>query len=190
MHYKLCRLSLKIFFKIFCGLEVAGAENFPPAGTPFLFCSNHDTYFDPPVLAAACPHEIGFMAKEELFKNKLFGALIASLGAIPLKRGANDMRATRLALKILKEKPLVVFPQGTRGRSLDEFSVGVGFLARKAAVPVVAAHIHGADKILPKGKKIFRPGKIKVAIGKVDNINREDDYAAIAAKIMARIKNL
>jgi 1-acyl-sn-glycerol-3-phosphate acyltransferase len=190
MHYRVTVFFLWLIFKIFGRIEYQGRENFPPQGTPFLFCSNHDTYLDPPILAVTCRHRLGFLAKEELFTNKFFGFLIYSLGAIPLDRNAGDVRAIRTALKILKTKPMVVFPQGTRGRTLYEYDAGAGFLAKKANVPVIAAHIYGAENILPKGKKFLSFSKIRVVVGKVDNIVPADTYEEISAKIMAKIRSL
>ena len=155
-----------------------------------MFCSNHDTYLDPPILAVTCRHRLGFLAKEELFGNKLFGFIIHSLGAIPLDRNSGDVHAIRTALKILKTKPMVVFPQGTRGRTLYEYDAGAGFLAKKANVPVIAARIYGAENILPKGKKFLSFAKLRVVVGKVDNILPKDTYEEISAKIMAKIRSL
>jgi len=191
MHYRIVVFFLWLIFKIFGRIEYKGRENFPPQGTPFLFCSNHDTYLDPPILAVTCRHRLGFLAKEELFGNKIFGFIIHSLGAIPLDRNAGDVRAIRAALKILKtNRPMVVFPQGTRGRTLYEYDAGAGFLAKKANVPVIAAHIYGAENILPKGKKFLSFSKIRVVVGKVDNIFPADTYEEISAKIMAKIRSL
>ena len=190
MHYRLVCLGTKAFLKIFCQFEVVGRENFPSRGQPFIFASNHVSYLDPPILAVISPHKLGFLAKEELFKNKIFGFIIRSLGAIPLDRDATDVRAVRAALKILKTKPLAVFPQGTRGRTLDEFTNGVGFLCKKTQVPVIVARIHGAQNVLPPNAKFFRPAKIKVVIDQVRDIKPDDDYKQITAKIMAKIKSL
>ncbi len=113
------------------------------------------------------------------------------MGAIPLDRKSGDISAVRRALRILKSnKPLVVFPQGTRGKSLDDYTDGVGFIAQKAKVPVYVARIHGAETVFPRGAKFFKFGRIKIVIDKVTDINADDDYHQTSAKIMAKIKSL
>ena len=181
----LARLLLKLFFKI----EAEGKEVFP-ANTPFILASNHFSNFDPPALSVCCPRQIGFLAKEELFKNKLFGACLRALGVIPLNREKAGLRTIRLCLERLKFGGLLVFPQGTRGRSLDNALSGVGFLCKKAEVPVVAARIYGTDKVFPKGAKFPRRGRIKVVFSKVDDIEAGDSYREVTLKVVNKIKSL
>jgi len=107
-----------------------------------------------------------------------------------LRRYRTDIRAMRLALNILKEKPLLVFPQGTRSRDLDESLAGVGFLAKKAGVPVVAARIEGTDKILPPGRKLPRFYQLRVVFGRVANIEKTDSYRQITARVVATVQTL
>jgi len=141
-------------------------------------------------LAVSCPYKITFLAKEELFDNKLFALYLKDVGAIPLKREKSDIKTLRLALKTLKTKALLIFPQGTRGAGFDRVNSGVGFLCKKAAVPVIAARIYGTDKVFPKGAKFPRRGKIKVIFSKVQTIDQEDTYQDISRKVMEVIKNL
>jgi 1-acyl-sn-glycerol-3-phosphate acyltransferase len=181
---------LSIFlFKWFFKFEVEGKELFPK-NTPFILASNHLSNLDPVVLGAACPHKLNFLAKEELFRNKLFAFILRRVGAIPLKRGQTDVKMMRIALRILQEKPLVVFPQGTRGANYDNFKAGVGFLYKKTHLPIVAAKIYGTDKVLPREAKFVRRGEIKVIFDKVVGIDNNESYQDTALKVINKIKNL
>lgn len=100
------------------------------------------------------------------------------------------MGVMRLSLSILKNKPLLIFPQGTRANSYDSFKEGVGFLYQKSKVPIIAAKVYGTDKILPKSTKFLRFGKIKVIYAKVEGIEEKDTREIIAAKVVSTIKNL
>jgi len=191
MRYSITCFLARLIAKIFGDLKVEYRTKLPPKGQAFIYAANHMTHLDPPLLAATCPHQLGFLAKEELFENKIFGGLISAMGAIPLDRKSGDVGALRTALKMLKNnKPLVMFPQGTRGKSLDDYTDGVGFIAKKSKAPVYVAHIHGAESIFPKGAKFFRFGKIRIVIDKVSDIDEADDYHQIAVKVMAKIKSL
>lgn len=189
MLYRSSTFLVYWFLKLFFGLSIIGRDAIPCKGS-FILASNHLSNFDPPLLAASCPRQIGFLAKEELFHNRSFRFYLHRVGAIPLQREKADITAIRLALRILKQKPLLVFPQGTRGADFNQSRAGVGFLAKKAGVPVVAAKIRGTDKALPKGAKRFRRVKISVSFARVNSITPEDTYEIATAKVLATIQSL
>lgn len=189
MFYRLSRAIVYSIFRVFFKIDVEGKDKIP-LNKPFLLASNHFSNLDPPLLAACCPSKVGFLAKEELFNNKLFGACIKALGAIPLNREKAGIGVMRLCLKMLLTKSLLIFPQGTRGGSLDDPFSGVGFLCKKAKVSVVAARIHRTDKTCSKGLKFLCRGKIKVVFSPVDNIEDADSYEEITLKVVNRIKSL
>jgi len=189
MFYDLVKNLFYIIFKLFFRFTVKGAELLPSKG-PFIVACNHLSHFDPPVVAAAYPYRLNFMAKEELFRNKLFGFIISNLNVFSLDRNTADLKSIRMALDILKHKPLVIFPQGTRGASFDSVSAGVGFLYRKSKVPIIAAKIKGTDKILPKGAKFPHSGTIEISFAKVNNIEEGDSRQEIVSKVMDIIRKL
>jgi 1-acyl-sn-glycerol-3-phosphate acyltransferase len=189
MLYRLSTALVFCFFKLFFAIEVKGKQVFP-VHRPFILASNHLSNLDPPVLASCCPYKVSFLAKEELFRNKLFALYLKDVGAIPLKRYRADIKIMRLTLDILKKKPLLIFPQGTRDASFNEANAGVGFLYKKAKAPIIAAKIQGTDLILPKGANFFRKGKIKVIFDRVNNIKESDTYSDITLKVMNKIRSL
>jgi 1-acyl-sn-glycerol-3-phosphate acyltransferase len=108
------------------------------------------------------------MAKEELFRVPVFGALIRSLDAFPVKRGAADMEAIRLTLRLLEEdRALLVFPEGTRGdgRTLLPFNRGVAMLAKRSGAAVLPAGIVGTHKKMPRGRWFPWLGRTTVTYG-------------------------
>jgi len=189
MLYRISTTLVYIFLKLFFNLEIKGKESFPK-NSHFILASNHLSNLDPPVLAASCPCKVSFLAKEELFNNRIASFYLKDVGAIPLKRDGSDIVAVRIALRIVKDKSLIIFPQGTRGVSIDSVNSGVGFICKKAKVPVIAARIYGTGKVLPKNAKFFRKGKIKVIFSRVKNIGDDDTSESITRKVMETIKNL
>jgi 1-acyl-sn-glycerol-3-phosphate acyltransferase len=150
------------------GLKIIGQENIPREG-PVILAPNHVSFFDPPVVSCGSPRCVAFLAKEELFKPPVFGPLIRSLNAFPVKRGAGDTSAVRLALEKLAEGHcLIMFPEGTRGdgRTLGAMQSGVAMLAKKSGAQVVPVGVYGTHKILPKGKKLPGFSRLRVAYGK------------------------
>ena len=117
MGYKIVRAILDFFFFIVFRLHVEGRENVPEKGA-IIVAPNHKSYWDPPMIGVAFKTRIvHFMAKEELFKNPVFGWVIRQLGTFPVRRGVTDRAAIRQAVKVLKDGyPLGIFPEGTRIR--------------------------------------------------------------------------
>lgn len=189
MIYEICKAICFLAISCFARIEVKGREVFPKKG-PFILASNHISNFDPEVVGMLCPRPLYYLAKEELFKNKLLAAILNKINVIPLKRNHGDLHVLRLSLKILEEKPLLIFPQGTRSTNYDSVKEGVGFLYAKSRAPIIAAKVYGTDKILPKGAKFPRFGKIKVIYAKVEGLKEADSREEVSAKVIETIKSL
>ena len=126
MLYGFLKVFFFFLFKLWLRLEVRGTEHIPARGPVVLAC-NHLSLLDPPVLGEAATRRIHCMAKEELFHNPIFGYIIRSLGAFPVRRGAADRNAIKHGMELLKRGEVVaVFPEGTRSKT--------GALGRVAAV--------------------------------------------------------
>lgn len=154
------------FFRLGGGFAVRGANRVPRSGG-LIVAANHVSNLDPPALACSLPRRLTFMAKEELFKG-LFGSLIGSLGAFPIRRGVGDMEAIRSAVGFLEGgHALMVLPEGTRGDGLTllPFTRGVEMLARKTGALIVPVGIVGTQRRLPRGASKPRFGRVIVAYG-------------------------
>ncbi len=148
------------------GLRVKGAKHVPREG-PVLLAANHTSYLDPVIAAWPLRRPVYFLAMKSLFRNRAFGAFIASLGAIPLDvdRGT-DKQAYGSGLRVLEAgHVLCVFPEG--GRSFDgrlkPLKPGVLRLARATGAPIIPVRINGAFEAWPRTRRLPRPlGRIKV----------------------------
>ena len=157
-----------IIFKVSFKIKIRGKGNIPSKG-PAVVASNHLSYLDPIVLGLTTPRRMNFIAKEELFGNSLFRALITQLGAFPLKRERFDRAGYERALAILRKGGiLTLFPEGTRAQhgKPGHLRQGAVRIALRAGVPLVPIVIAGTDSILPRGKRTIRLGKIRVEVGK------------------------
>lgn len=142
------RFALLFVFRV----KRVGIENIPKNGG-VIVAYNHKSYWDPVIAGATCPRKLRFMAKEELFKNPLFGRLIKALGAFPISRGRGDIGAVKGSLKILKEgNTMLIFPEGHRSKDgqIGSAKPGVAAIAHRARVPVVPACISGDYKWMHK----------------------------------------
>lgn len=164
--YRILKIVLYAFFKVFYGLEVAGLENIPEKGG-FIMAVNHVSYLDPPVIGAVSPRRVRFMAREGLFKIPLFRTFIR-IFSFPVRRGKPRPSEIKEAVQRLKKGELIImFPEGSR--SVDgeflEAKRGLSVIAAMSRVPVVPAFIKGTEKALPVGARLLRPAKINVIFG-------------------------
>lgn len=159
MIYSLIKKLLYGFLKIVFLMRTEGKENVPKEGGFFL-CSNHSSYWDPVVLGATSPRKTAFMAKEDLFKNPLFGALIKALGAYPIKRGGHgDIAAVRTAIEIVRSgKVTVIFPEGRRVRgALDRTRIknGIIKLAIQTKCPIQPVGINEKYRFFGRLRAVY-----------------------------------
>ena len=143
---------LYIWFKLFYRLEINGGENIPKEG-PLIFCGNHRSYIDPPLIVTTAKRDIKFLAKEELYKNKFLAFLGWAFEAIPVKRDEKDIAAIKSSLKDLKEgKCIALFPEGTRNglEKGEKVKDGVAFFAVRSGAKVIPCGIKGGTKELRK----------------------------------------
>lgn len=155
------------FARLVWHLEVVGAARVPLEGG-LIVASNHLSVLDPPLIGCACPRELRYMAKAELFEHRLFARFIRRLGAFPVERGTADVGAIKTALRLLGEgHAVLIFIEGTRGTGeyLLPPTPGATLLARQSGAPVVPTAIVGTEKAWRKGTKLPRRAHIKVAFG-------------------------
>lgn len=172
MFYNVIRAILRFIFIIF-GLKVEGLENLPSAGG-VIVAANHVSNWDPIMVGLALNRPVHFMAKAELFNNKILGKLLTAVNAFQVKRGNADRHAIRQALQILEEGKVVgIFPEGTRNKTGEELKAqtGVAFIALRSEAVVIPVACIGTGHYLPIGW--FRP--LKVKIGEPINISDYKD---------------
>ncbi len=192
MLYWFLRFLAFLILKIFFRLEVKGQDAIPKRGG-FILASNHVSFLDPIAVGVGCPRRLNYMARHDLFFNRLFARLLFAISVFPIKRDSADLSGLKEAMQRLKDgKGLVIFPEGSR----QENSVcivaqpGIGFLADKLNVPVVPVFVKGTEIALPKGAKVIKPTKISVHFGKQILIERGVPYQDIARLIMENIRHL
>jgi len=196
MIYFISRNILKALFKIFFRLRIIGAGNCPKNG-PLIIAPNHASFFDPLIAGFAVPRKLNFMARESLFRNRVFGKIISSVNAFPLKREGADLVAMRAAIdKLRSGRAVLIFPEGTRSRDgkLGAPRAGIGFLAANSGASILPCYIKGSRDALPKGAAFPRFKKISVRIGKPlrfdKNGSGKEYYMRIAEDTMSAIAQL
>lgn len=109
-----------------------------------IFICNHQNLLDPVMVMLVSPRIINFMAKKELFENKIVNRIIRSMHGFPVNRRTADLKALKQALALLDEgEAFGIFPEGTRSVTgeMDEFEKGTAFIAAKTSAPIVPIFI-------------------------------------------------
>jgi 1-acyl-sn-glycerol-3-phosphate acyltransferase len=147
--------------------KVTGREHVPETG-PVILAPVHRSFADFGFAAFCTDRKLFFMTKDEMWKNKLLGKLLLSVGAFPVHRESADREALQRAEEVLRnDSPLVLFPEGTRreGPEIKDLMEGAAFLSARTGAPIVPIGIGGSDLAMPKGQAIPKPRTIQVVIG-------------------------
>ena len=174
MWYRLLRLLLRLFARLWCRLEVTGLEHFPVTG-PVIVASNHLSFVDSVLIPVVAPRRVRFLAKEEYFtgtglKGRASALFFRFIGAVPVSRdGSRDaLAALTLAQGVLERgEAFGIYPEGTRSRDgrLYRGRTGVAWLALATRAPVLPVALQGTNRVQPIGSRAVRPAKLRVTFG-------------------------
>jgi 1-acyl-sn-glycerol-3-phosphate acyltransferase len=182
---------IKSFWK-YLGLnfDFQGQENVPLKGGAIL-AINHTSYFDFALAGtAALPAKryVRFMAKKEIFDNKIAGPLMRGMHHINVDR-SNGSASFVAALRSLKDGEIIgIFPEGTISTSFEikGLKSGAVRLAIGAGVPVIPTIVWGGQRVYTKGvKPNFKRNKtpISVSFGEPIFYSRETDVEVAEAHL-------
>ena len=162
--YSTLRFCLVGIIKFFLHIKPVNVKNIPKDGG-YVICANHVAIRDVFLIAAACPRQINFVAKRELFSVPIIGSLIKALGAIKLDRGGNDVGAIKASVNAAKSGNIVaIFPQGHRYPGVNPAATprknGAGMIAYRAKVGLIPVALKAKDNKY----RLFR--KVEVIFGK------------------------
>lgn len=161
-----------------------------PKDKGIILACNHRSNCDPVFLGIGVKRQVRFMAKEELFHNKLFGGLLRRLGAFPVARGKGDHEAVDKAISIVQDGGVLgIFPEGGRSNdgALKRAKSGVILIASQAGGDVVPVGIrYGKRKLWRRCVTITYGKAIPNAEIKIEGHDRAQLKAA-AELVMNRI---
>jgi 1-acyl-sn-glycerol-3-phosphate acyltransferase len=168
-----------------------------PVHGAVIVASNHVSLVDPPVVGAAIPREMHFLAKKELFTNRLLARIVKAYNTVPVKRGSVDRIALRRIAELLREgHAVLLFPEGTRGPGdvLLRGKPGVGKLAMEAQVPIVPAYICASNHLR---LTLLRKRRLTVSFGSpipwkwISTLGHDKSaYQHVVQEVMKRIRAL
>lgn len=182
--YKTCKFCAFNYYKLFFKFEVEGLENLDMSRN-YIVVANHLNWQDPLVLGGVLPFETRFMAKKELFKNRIVAAFLSKIGVFPVDRDANDLKAIKMALGILKNgQSLGLFPEGTRNKGFEPLAVksGTAMLSVKTKTMILPISLDSFYKVGKPLRVLFHaPVSLE---SYYDQKIESETYEALSQKIM------
>jgi len=149
-------------------VRVEGLENVTPDAAA-IYCVNHQSAMDIPVLFVNLPVQFRFVAKRSLFNMPFMGWHLRRSGHIPVDRDRprEAMKSMKKVAKEIREgKSVLFFPEGHRSRNgqLLPFKAGSFYIAILAGVPIVPITINGTPKVLKPDTYHVRAGQTEMII--------------------------
>jgi 1-acyl-sn-glycerol-3-phosphate acyltransferase len=135
-----------------------------------VYCANHQSNVDPPILFEALHPRMHILYKHEIDRIPILARAFRLGGFIPVDRRNKEaaMRSIeRGAAAIRAGASFLIFPEGTRSRSAEmlPFKKGGFVMAIKAAAPIVPVAIQGGRAAMHKGSSIIRPVTVSIRVG-------------------------
>jgi long-chain acyl-CoA synthetase len=162
----------RAFYQRVLSTEVRGKGHIPQH-TSFIVAANHCSHLDMGAIKVALGDAgrdlTSLAAADYFFRNRYRRAYFKNFtNLVPMERSGSIRKSMDTAEGVLRRgRSMVVFPEGTRSVSgeMAEFLPSLGYLALRAEVGVLPAHIAGSFEALPKGTAMPRARELTVSFG-------------------------
>src|SRR5262245_61712571 len=183
----------------FCRLTVRGRELLADLDGPAVFVANHVSALDAVVMAEALPpryrhRSVVVAAADSIFKRKWEARLAqVTVDAFPIPRGGGARPHLEYLKELLGKKwSVIIFPEGrlTATGAIGEFRKGAAVLAMDAGAPIVPAYVDGMYEVMPRFRRVPRPGAVTVTFGPPMPAAEDDDYDTLIGRVEAEVRAL
>jgi 1-acyl-sn-glycerol-3-phosphate acyltransferase len=183
----------------FCRLTVRERDLLRSLDGPAVFVSNHVSALDAVVMAEALPpryrhRSVVVAAADSIFKRRWEARLAqVTVDAFPIPRGGGARPHLDYLKTLLHRKwSVIIFPEGrlTATGAIGTFRKGAAILAMDSDVPVVPAFMDGMYDVMPRFRRVPRPGHVTVTFGEPMLAASDEDYDRYTARIESAVREL
>jgi 1-acyl-sn-glycerol-3-phosphate acyltransferase len=183
----------------FCRLKVRDRELLRELEGPAVFVANHVSALDAVVMAEALPpryrhRSVVVAAADSIFKRKWEARLAqVTVDAFPIPRGGGARAHLEYLKDLLRKKwSVIIFPEGrlTATGAIGEFRKGAAVLAMDAGAPIVPAYVDGMYEVMPRFRRVPRPGKVTITFGIPMHPRPNEDYDGFIGRVEAAVRKL
>lgn len=127
-------------------IKVVGKENLIH-DRPYVIAANHISDLDPVYILVSLFQfkRLRILAKQELFRNPIFGWFLGCMGAVPIDRGKGDVDTLNNVIEDCKQqgRGVLIFPEGTRSKDggLGNLKSGAFIIAGQAQADMIPCRI-------------------------------------------------
>jgi len=150
-------------------VRVGGLEH-TPRDRAAVYCSNHQSNIDPPVIFEVVHPRLHILYKAEIDAIPVLARAFRYGGFIPVDRRNKEAALRSIdagAASLRAGNSFLIFPEGTRSRTAEllPFKKGGFIMAIKAEAPIVPVAVQGGRDSMRKGSWIIRPVTVSVRVG-------------------------
>jgi 1-acyl-sn-glycerol-3-phosphate acyltransferase len=171
-----------------------------------IFFANHTSHLDFILIWSSLPRHVREQTRpvarrdywersrfRRYYVRKVFNAVLIDRDSDTVG-GAFDRRGREAVKQMLEglgdEYSLILFPEGTRGsgESIGQFRSGLYYLCRERPdVELVPVRIHGAHKVLPKGRWLPRPQESDLTFGPAMRLDERETRTGFSERARAAL---
>lgn len=191
-------LGCKTLFRVLdMKLNLEGVEHIPASGGAVLACT-HVSYLDFIFCGLAglpAKRKTRFMAKQQVFANRIAGPLMRGMRHIPVDRAAGQASYQEAVAALKAGEVVGVFPEATIARSftVKPIKTGAVRMAAEAGVPVIPVTVWGSQRLWTKGRPknlTQRHVPILIRVGDPFQPTAQDDLEVLTKELRARMTAL
>jgi 1-acyl-sn-glycerol-3-phosphate acyltransferase len=178
-------------------LDVRGAEHIPANGGAVLACT-HVSYLDFIFCGLAglpAGRKTRFMAKQQIFANRVAGPLMRGMHHIPVDRSAGQASYQEAVAALKAGEVVGVFPEATISQSFTVKAIKTGAvrMAAEAGVPIIPVTVWGSQRLWTKGRPrnlTQRHVPVLIRAGEPFQPTPQDDPELLTRDLRARMTAL
>ena len=183
----------------FCRLTVHDRDHLRTLNGPAVFVANHVSALDAVVMAEALPpryrhRSVVVAAADSIFKRKWEARLAqVTVDAFPIPRGGGARPHLEYLKSLLHNNwSVIIFPEGrlTVTGAIGTFRKGGAILAMDSGVPIVPAYVDGMYEVMPRFRRVPRPGRVSVRFGPPLVAEADEDYDVFTTRVESAVRTL